>query len=264
MGVPETAWPPADFYLEVEAVRSGTDVAPRWQRLQAWADGTVLFRVADEALADPDNGLVTPVYATACAYVLHPDAIRLLARKAARRCGLQSDARPLLPAQIGDPPAVTAERLREWDQVRFLCRAQMKERVGSITEQTFASIAGVLQVVNQYVPPGGEFALAGMTLDPGDNVLLDVPQPRHDAAGALDCHRQLLERFPGDLDLVRDAFALACRLGDGAAARELLGRYRRLHAAAEALRPIVAEVPVVDPLHPDALERWLPGGAPAR
>jgi hypothetical protein len=246
-----SAWPPPDFLLDVEASRAAAP-ALEVRRFQAWPDGFALYRRSEEALVTA-GGQVLPVYATCAAYVMRPEAIRSLSRKATQTAAKISPQ----PGPAADAPPV--ERAAEYgdgtpQRLRLLCRAMGETHSGSADGASFGAIAAVLAVVNQFVPSGEEFRLPGTTPAQG-NMLLDVPRPRRDLPGSLQFHLGLLSRFPADLDLVRDTFALACKVKDRAAAEAMLARYRRLTATlAEERRPPGEP----QPASPEALAQLLP------
>lgn len=245
--VPITAWPPPDFRLDVEVYRAPRDRAMVSRRLQVWPDGFSLYRLGGEPLHDTESGLILQVYQSVSAYQMRPEAVRFLSRKVWRR---SEGIGRLDPGEV--PPGELEERLR------FQCRAFGATRSAVALGRAYGGLVGVIEAVNQYVPVGEEFRLPGVTVVAGENVLMEVPRPRSDLAGSLSFHLQLVERFPGDAALVRDAFALACRLGDRSRAEDLLARYRRLVEGLPIPQP--DEVPDDEGLpSTEALAVFLPG-----
>lgn len=259
--LPASAWPPDDFHLDVgyQGLRDGNPVS---RRFQVWADGMAVYRRSRSVVSRPDSPITLPVYSAVSAYRMLPEATRSLSRKVWRRSDVLARATGRKPEGAEQPatgPLPTDPQPEPTDlteQVRFECRAMGDVRSGIAAGQAFGSFALVLQVVNQYVPPGEEFRLPGMTTATDESVLMDVPRPREDAAAALGFHQQLLLRFPDDLQLLQDAFALACSNGDRAAAEELLARYRQ---AVERLPPGPGEAGGdVRPPLPEELAVFLP------
>jgi hypothetical protein len=200
--------------------------------------------------------VVLPVYSSCAAYVMRPEAIRSLSRKASQRAAnVNPEPGPAVDAPPVERPAEHAEEPPP-QHLRFLCRAMGETHSGNADGPSFSAIAGVLSVVNQFVPPGEEFRLPGTTPLPGNNMLLEVPQPRRDLEGSLQFHLGLVTRYPADVDLVRDTFAVACKARDRAAAEAMLARYRRLKAAGSDERPLVPGAG--EPPPPEALAQLLP------
>lgn len=207
-------WPPPDFYLEVEELRT---VAPFQvtRRLQVWADGTVLYKKADEQLPLAAGGAALAVFSDVCAYQLLPEVTRLLARKLSRRGVLQLDDE--LGDHLGDEG--TALRLRY--------HGFGKQKNVQASGQIHGTLVYVLRTINAYMPAGEEFTMPGMTGDKEPSTLRGVPSPWHDRRSALAFHQELLRRFSADRTLQLDAFALACRLGERAIAELLLQELKR-------------------------------------
>jgi hypothetical protein len=230
--LPPSSWPPPDFSLEV-AYQGSREGPPVTRRFQVWADGLSVYRRSREEVTHPDSALALPVYSAVSAYRMLPEATRMLGRKVWRRSEILAKA-PMRPADREEPdPARTPLQAPppledQKEQIRFECRAMGDVRSAIAAGQVHGSLVSVLQSVNQYVPPGEEFRMPGLPAVPDDNVLIDVPRPKEDAAASFAFHLRLLTLFPSDLQLLLDAFALACHNADREAAEALLSRYRRM------------------------------------
>jgi hypothetical protein len=229
-----SAWPPPDFYLEVEELRTAPAPFQVARRVQVWADGTVLYKKAPDRLLMADGKIALAVFSDACAYKLLPETTRLLARKVWRRGVLELDD------DQGDHRGDAGAALH----LRY--RGHGINKTVYASGQIHGTLVRVLRTINAYLPPGEEFALPGMAGDKEPSTLRGVPAPFADLAGAFSLHQELLQRFGTDRTLMLDAFALACRAGDRIAATDLLGRFRSAKVDASGVPPPeLAQLPAV-------------------
>lgn len=239
----ETIWPPADFRLVVEELQRTPTEELVVKRFRAGHDRYCVFGLATgEPVRDPESGTSVPVFRTLCAYRMNPEATRLLSRRLYSRGVLG------LGAEQGDGRDTDGVSLR----ISFRAFGQVRDVV--VRGQVHGQILGVLAAVNAFLPPGQQFRLPSMSTAREPSKLSGVPEPREDPGAALAGYRELLEQKGDDGELVLDAFALACSLGDRSGAADLLERWTRLRAEP------AAQGPFVDPprLTRDMLARMLP------
>ena len=242
---PASAWPPPDFYFEIEEVESpGADRAEAAlqarRRLRVWSDGTLLLQKAAGTVRSADGSLALPVFDTTCAYRLLPETTRLLSRKMWKR-GAHDLQQETVEADV---------------RLRFAYRGMGHDLRVAAGPQVHGNLARVLRVVNAFLPANEEFAFPGMPGDREPSILTGVPEPQRVIGGALGCLRELLQQFPGDRLLLLDAFVLACKVGDGAGARQLLAAWAALPRTTG-----LADAPfMAPPLTVEQLRELLPSG----
>jgi hypothetical protein len=237
-------WPPPDFRLVLEERGEEAGHSLVHRRFAVGADGVCVYARAAEAdvLEDAPTGTRLPVYRTMCVYQLLDVSTRLLARKVHKRGVLELDA------VQGDQHETLGRSLR------LFYRAFENERTVVASGQIHGSMARVLSVINTHLPRGEEFLLPGVTAEAEPEILVGVPAPVDDLAGALACHLDLLRTRADDTELLLAAFALACRAGQRETAQALLARWVAATAPATAAAPF-QDVPR---LTADVLERLLP------
>jgi hypothetical protein len=116
--------------------------------------------------------------------------------------------------------------------------------------------AEIMTVVSAHLPPDESFDVA--LNRPVVGVLRGVPQLQADAAGALGAYEDLLADGAVADDLLLDAFALACRLGERDAAERWLARWSEARAIERAAASPFAERQTR--LEPAQLVAFLPPG----
>jgi hypothetical protein len=225
-------WPPADFQLVVEELDDASGQQLVRRRFSVTADGVCIYAIADaEPLVDPETGTRLPVFTTLSVYRLLDVSARLLARKL-HRGGVLDLEGSQGEQDAGRGPAV-----------RLSYQAFAASRVIVAAGQIHGTTARLLRIVNAHLPKGERFPKSAQPTDTAPSTLIDVPAPRTDLHGALACHLELLRNRPDDAELLLDAFALACRAGDRAAATGLLQRYEA--ATATDVPPPFTDTPQV-------------------
>lgn len=237
-----SAFPPADFRLVVEDLGDTGGALVVRRRFTVWADGTCIYGRASAQVVDPETKTSLPVFGTLSVYRLFPVNTRLLARKLHKRRFMELKLDPV-------------EQSAKGDALRIFC--QMFDRRNQLTPsgQIYGPLVGILNVVNNHLPAGERFALAGLSGDPDPVTLSGVPLPSDSVPGALGAFRDLLAERPQDPDLLLDAFALACAAGDQRFASELLDRFRALPESALPESALPTGMPR---LSADVLVRMLP------
>lgn len=243
----ESIWPPADFELTVEEVHVDGGVANVVRRFRARADGIVSYATSARSVVDATTGTALPVFERLSVYQLVPTCIRALARRIDRLGVLELDR-------------VQGERgVVEGPSLVLSWQAFGRRQLITARGRLHGAMAEILAIVTAHLPDGEAFGLPAQEGRTVVSVLRGVPAPRSDAAGALQAHRELLERRPGDRTLLLDAFALACELGRRPEAEDLLAQWLQ---ATVALRHEQEMFPEGEPRLTEAvLERLLP---PAR
>lgn len=214
-GLAPSIWPPSDFSLVVEESRGDGDAVQVVRQLYVQASGVVIYGTSSRPLIDEEAGVSLPVLERMSIYQLEPASVRSLARKL-NRAGIGA---PVSPAATNSDSVVLSILWRGFAERSALVSSGRPR--GSIGE-VIALVAGHL--------PAGESFDTKMTR-PVVSVLSGAPAPKDDAFGAYAALRTQLEVSPEDPVLLLDAFALACRLGEGGAATALLERWQ---AAAQA------------------------------
>lgn len=240
---PASEWPPADFRLLVEEVGPCAEGPLSTKRFTVTADGTCVYARSLNPVVDPETGTMLPVFDTLCAYRLRPECTRLLARKLEQR-GVRA-----LDAQQGTGGSFDSK------SIRVVHRAFGHDTRLQATGQVHGGFVRVLHVVNAWLPSSERFDMPGMTGDSEPENLGAVPAPVQGVAAALAFVEERLQQDGEDQDLLLDAFALACRVGDRARSEALMGRW-----AAAAHQPATPDAPFFDPprLGVDVLRRMLP------
>jgi hypothetical protein len=240
-------WPPENFEIRVEEVHIGADGPRVVKRFRALANGVVTYATSTRSLVDPESKTQLPVFDRMCAYRLVPTSIRALARRIHRSGVLDLDTRQ---GERGMP--ATSYLVLAW---------QGMDRSAAITAtgRVHGPMADILSIVMAHMPEGEVFDLPGLADRPVVPVLRGVPAPRMDGIGALVAHTSLLAERPEDRTLLEDAFALACRLGHGSEARNLLQRWTAATADERRLQETFPEGEAI--LTPVVLQRFLPAGS---
>lgn len=207
--LPDSLWPPDDFFLEVRSRRLAPDGLIEQQSLHVFADGLVVYREVDPQ--DPSAGTFPAVFSGVSAYRMRRESTRSLAR------GLQQAGIFELDTIVGTD--ATAEQV-----VALRCRAFEREKRAVGRGRVYGEFTDVLHVVNSYLPAGCAFTLPDMTGEPQPPRLSRAPAPEQDVAGALAFHRSWAELWPeADITWRIEHVGLALRAGDVAAAKRLLG-----------------------------------------
>jgi hypothetical protein len=188
----------------------------RTQSFLVWADGLAVYREADRALDVP--GLSLPVFATVSMYRLDPRSIRTLCRLLARAGLLDAEQ------EIQD------NRDRLGQHVVLGWRAFGQQREISSMSSSLGSLDRSIRIVNSFLPPGKSFEYATLAGEIEPPHVSQVPAPLDSPAGAVECHRKLVELFPDDAELWIDLLAVAVAADD-------LGTARKALAALSGLEP---------------------------
>jgi hypothetical protein len=208
--LPDSLWPPDDFFLEVRARRLAPEGLVEQQSLHVFADGLVVYREVDPQ--DARAGTFPAVFSRVSAYRMRRESTRSLAR------GLHQAGMFDLDTIVGTD--ATAEQV-----VALRCRAFERDRRAIGRGRVYGEFTDVLHVVNSYLPVGCAFALPDMTGEPQPARLSRAPAPEHDIAGALAFHRSWAELWPeADITWRVEHLGLALRAGDLASATRLLGQ----------------------------------------
>jgi hypothetical protein len=241
----DTIWPPKDFEVTVEEVReAGDGCAVR--RFRVRADGVACFGTASTVLADPVSKTVLPVFDRLCVYQLVPTCTRALARRVHR-------------AGVSEIESVQGERnTRDATSVTLRWQAFDARRVLKASGRVHGAMAEILAVLGAHLPEHEQFELPGIAERAVAPVLRGVPAPVADANGALEALLVLLRDTPSDRVLLLDAFALACHVGKGAVAEDLLARWMMLTAEERRAQQVFPEGD--GRLTPEILTRLLPAG----
>jgi len=216
-----TIWPPEDFAIMVEEVAvDGGDMRTE-RRFRVGADGLVVFATAERVVVDEVSGTSLPVFSRLSVYELVPTCTRALARRVYRAGVLDLD---------------TEQGQRDGEvEVGVLLRWQAFDRLQIVSSRgrVHGAMAEVLAILAAHFPAGERFRTPGVAERGLEPVLRGVPEPREDAAAALQVYLDLLDaRWSDDRPLLLDAFALACSLGLRSRAEELLGRWQGIEVGA--------------------------------
>lgn len=193
-------FPPAGFYLEVRTTVTTADGLQETQRFQVWEDGFAVYREADASLDVPaPDPLRLPLFRRVSAYQLENESTRTLSRLL-YNSGL-SELAPVLgtPSPRGTVITVLWRHLGDKE-------VQAHEVQGRL--------ARVLHVVNSFLPEETKnthpFLLLPMTGEPEPSHLANVPEVLDSMPASLDFHvEELVTRFPEDVNVLLDTFALA-------------------------------------------------------
>lgn len=225
----DSIWPPADFEFAVEEVRIENGTANVVRRFRAGADGIVAYGTSSRAVVDAASGTALPVFERLSVYQLVPTSIRALARRV-DRCGILELDRVQGERGVTEGPSLVVA----W-------QAFGQRQVITARGRVHGAMADVLAIVRAHLPEGEAFELPALAERPVVPVLRGVPEPRGDAAGSLQAHRELIALRPEDRMLLLDAFALACDLGRRSTAEELLTRWLTLTADERRLQELFPE-----------------------
>ena len=236
-------WPPEDFEVLVEEVQIEAGVPRTTRQLRVFADGLVVYGCAARSRVDPVSGTALPVFDRLTAYELVPTCVRALARRLDRLGVTRIDT-----VQGERGVALTTSVQLTWQAFGARRRIRAAGRVAG-------PMAEILAVLQAHMPPGESFGLPGLAERPVTYSLRGVPTPLLDGEAALAAYRELLRRTPQDEGFLLHAFALACDLGDRAAATGLLEEWTR---ATEVARGRQELFPEGDGLTPGILESMLP------
>ena len=250
-----SAWPPEDFYLEIEADGSKTaDGIFTRQKVQIWRDGLVVYQEADRPalISSVENAPGLPVFKSLCAYRLAEPSVRMLSRL------LYQSSIQDIPVTVGDMGGGTGPWLR------MLYESRSRPPDGSADSdpdpappagepqeitvhlRIFGPMNRVLRIVNSFLPKGHGFTMPGMVGMEEPLHAVEVPPVTTSVEGSLRYHVELLKmaRFSGPAvtkdprlqlrrnQLQRDTFALACLHGDIAVAEECFGELSEVLKAA--------------------------------
>ena len=222
----KSKWPPADFFVEVEAGENSVDGIFCKQKAQIWRDGLVVYQ---QAVPPPLTSRVAdapglPVYKSVCAYRLAPESIRMLSRML-----FQSSIKDI-PATVGNVSG------GEGPWLKMLYRSDGNDQEIMVYIRVFGPMNRVLHIFNSFLPKGHGFTMPEMVGMPEEPHVVEVPTVAESVEGALGFHCELLrmERFSEAAaardplvrdrryQLQRETFALACVHGDIPVAEELL------------------------------------------
>lgn len=222
----ESKWPPADFFIEVEAGENTVDGIFCRQKAQIWTDGLVVYRQAapPPLTSKMENSPGLSVYKSVCAYELAPESIRMLSRM-------------LFQSSIKDiPPTVGSTGTGTGPWLKMLYRSSGDVQEIMVHGRIFGPMNRVLHILNSFLPVGSGFTMPEMVGMPEELHVVEVPEVTESVEGALGFHRKMLEmeRFSEAAvtrdpilryrryQLRRDTFALACVQGDVPVAEKLL------------------------------------------
>jgi len=211
-----TIWPPADFELQVEEIRTGPNAFVPERRFRVHANGLAVYSAAPETLVDEESGTVLPVWSRLAVYRLVEPCTRALARRVHRAGILELE--PEQGRRGEDSDVGVQLRWQAFDNVKVVySRGRVR-----------GDMSMILAIVAAHLPPGERFRTPGVAERGIGSVLRGVPEPAADKAGAFRAMEQLLSEQPNDAELVLDAFVLACSAGRRADAERLLARWRAL------------------------------------
>lgn len=244
-------WPAPDFELRVEEFRVGEGHERKVRELRVLADGLVIYAAAPRArtvaLTPGTDGKAReaslPVFERLAVYQLVPTSVRAFARR-------------LEALGIGRIDLQQGERGGAFDStVQMTWIANGERRIVRAAGRVSGSMAELMALVRSHLPEGEDFGLIVESDRAVQSPLRGVPRPVSDARGAQQAFVGLAEQRRDDPWLLLAAFALACDLGDRAAAEALLTRWQ------EATRSERAAALFADqaPLPPELLVRMLPG-----
>jgi hypothetical protein len=208
-------WPPNDFELNVEEFCTDAHGMRVARSFLVLADGTAVYRLAPDALVDPQEEFVLPVFRVVSCYRLLPETtvLRILSRK------LYTEGFDALEPVQGD------QRVTGGTSFKITCRSFDQTKVVAASGMIHGPLVRVMRAINAFLPPGEQFAPAGLTGDREPALLRGVPVPKDDLAGALAFTQSLAALHQEEAALWLDAFALACRKGDRTLALQLLEQW---------------------------------------
>jgi hypothetical protein len=246
----KSIWPPSDLEILVEELQLEGAEARVLRRFRAGADGLVTYGTSKQSVVDPETHTLLPVFDCLCVYRLVPTSIRALARRLDRW-------------GIAELERIQGERgVEEGTGLAVTWQAFGRRHVLTARGRLHGPMAEIMALVAAHLPPGENFGLPGLKERLVVPVLVGVPAPRDDPAGALEAHeRMLAERrvaapdSPEDQAWLLDAFALACHLSRRTSAEELLQRWSDATAAQRMANTFPDEEPR---LRPEVLQRMLP------
>lgn len=194
-------FPPEDFYLEVRTTVTTADGLQETQRFQVWESGFAVYREADLSLITPEPGsLRLPLFQRVSAYQMDEESTRTLSRL-------------LYNSGLADLPAVVGNPTPRGDVITVLWRHLSEKQVQAHEIQ--GRMARVLHVINSFLPEGTKnsnpFQLQPpMSGEPEPSHLANVPEVLDSMPASLDFHlEELATRFPEDVEVLKDTFALA-------------------------------------------------------
>lgn len=238
-----TIWPPPDFACEIEEVALRDAVPQVVRRFAVQVDGTVVYGTAERSRIDAVSGAALPVFDRLVVYRLVPECVRAFARRLDR-------------LGIGSLETVQGERGVASDAGLVLrWRAFGDQRTIVARGRVFGAMAEILDLITAHLPDGERFGLPGFAERPIVAVLRGIPPPQRDAKEALVAHRTLLTKGAPERRVLLDSFALACAVGDRAAAEELLQQWS-VATAELAKNPFADDGK--DGITPEVLQRLLP------
>ena len=247
-------WPPSDLEILVEELELDGAEARVLRRFRAVVvaaatgdetgpDGLVTYGTSTQSVVDPETRTLLPVFDRLSVYRLVPTSIRALARRLDR-------------AGIAELEHIQGERgVEEGTGLAMTWQAFGRRHVLTARGRLHGPMAEIMALVAAHLPPGENFGLPGLAQRPVVPVLVGVPAPREDAAGALEAHERMLAERPEDQAWLLDAFALACRLSRRNSAEALLQRWSDATAAQRLANTFPEEEPR---LRPEVLQRMLP------
>jgi len=239
----ESIWPPSDFEILVEELELNGTEARVMRRFRAGPDGLVTYGTSKKSVVDPETHTLLPVFDRLCVYRLVKESIRALARRLDR-------------ARIAELERIQGERgVEEGPGLAMTWQAFGRRHVVTARGRLHGPMAELMALVAAHLPPGETFGLPGLAERPVVPVLVGVPAPREDAAGALEAHERMLAERPEDEVWLLDAFALACHLSRRNSAEALLQRWCDATAAERMTNTPPEEEPR---LQPEVLQRMLP------
>ncbi len=247
--VADSIWPPADFEVSVEELRTEGAEVQVVRRFRVHADGVVFYGTSTHSLVDPDSKTRLPVFERVAIYQLEPQCTRALARRI-EHCG------------VVELDGVQGERggVAEGDaSVAVTWCALGQRRVLTARGRVHGAMADILAILGAHFPDGERLGLPGVADRGMASVLRGVPVPQQDAAGALAAQHDLLQRVPNDRTLVLDTFALACHLGRREVAAALLVQWAAMTADERHEQDLFPEDDFR--LTPTILARLLPSGS---
>ena len=230
----ESLWPPEDFSVAVRRAETRNGVAQELYRFRVFGDGLALWRQARRSVGGAAVGTgLLPVLDTVCCYRLRPESLRMLSRE------LDAAGVGAVRSASGD------DRDPEAPVLAIRYRGFGRDTVAFATgdPESGSDLRRVLDVLHGYVPAGRRLMpndLTGRRLEPA---LLRVPEPTQSIQGSLRLHQDLCRRYPEDLELVVDAFALAVAHGERELAGDLLARAVRMERAERGFAPETPSFP---------------------
>ena len=236
-------WPPSDLEILVEELEIDGAEARVMRRFRAGPDGLVTYGTSSQSVVDQETHTLLPVFDRLCVYRLVPTSIRALARRLDR-------------AGIAELERIQGERgVEEGTGLAMTWQAFGRRHVVTARGRLHGPMAEIMALIAAHLPPGENFGLPGLAERPVVPVLVGVPAPRDDAAGALEAHERMLVERPEDQAWLLDAFALACHLSRRDSAEELLQRWSDATVAQRTAGMFPDEEPR---LRPEVLQRMLP------